>query len=87
MAASLARPGDSPFEQNADHITDFELGDQSFNWIGLGAFTGSAGELRYQVIDGSAHLFGDTNGDRKADFEIVLDQVTALPPPNDFLIG
>ncbi len=97
------RPGDSPFGQNADHITDFELGDlidlslidansrtagdQAFNWIGLGGFTGSAGELRYQVIDGSAHLYGDTNGDRKADFEIVLDQVTALPPPTDFLIG
>jgi Ca2+-binding RTX toxin-like protein len=97
------RPGDSSFGRNADHITDFELGDlidlslidassraagdQAFNWIGLGAFTGSAGQLRYQVIDGSAHLYGDTNGDRTADFEIVLDQVTALPPPTDFLIG
>lgn len=97
------RPGDSPFGRNADHITDFELGDlidlslidassraagdQAFDWIGLGAFTGAAGQLRYQVIDGSAHLYGDTNGDRVADFEIVLDHVSALPPPIDFLIG
>ncbi len=97
------RPGDSPLGRNADHITDYELGDlidlslidassraagdQAFDWIGLGAFTGAAGQLRYQVIDGSAHLYGDTNGDRVADFEIVLDQVSALPPPIDFLIG
>lgn len=97
------RPGDSSPGSNADHITDFELGDlidlslidassrtagdQAFDWIGLGAFTGSAGQLRYQVIDGNTHLYGDTNGDRNADFEIVLDQVTGLPPPGDFLIG
>jgi Ca2+-binding RTX toxin-like protein len=99
----FARPGDSSPGRNADHITDFELGDlidlslidansgaagnQAFDWIGLGAFTGTAGQLRYQVIEGDTHLYGDTNGDRQADFEIVLDQITELPPPGIFLIG
>ena len=97
------KPGDSPVSPKADHITDFQLGDlldlslidantkvagdQGFNWIGMGLFTGHAGELRFAVVDGSAHVFGDTNGDRVADFEIVLDHVTTLPGATDFLIG
>ena len=46
--------------------------DDSFRWIGSGAFSGSAGELRGQAIDGSLHIFADVNGDALADFEIVL---------------
>lgn len=97
------RPGDTSVGRNADHITDFQLGDllnlslidanskqagdQAFDWIGMGLFTGRAGELNYTVVNGSAHIFGDTNGDRVADFEIVLDNVNALPGATDFLIG
>jgi len=62
------------------------LDDQAFSWIGAGAFTKSAGQLRYEVIAGNAHITGDMNGDSKADFEIVLDAVTSLPGSGDFLI-
>jgi Ca2+-binding RTX toxin-like protein len=69
------------------NISAKSKGDQSFNFIGMGAFDGTAGELRYDVIAGSAHLYGDVNGDKKADFEIILDGVSALPTnPLDFLI-
>ncbi|MDB5423578.1 MAG: hypothetical protein JWQ29_994 [Phenylobacterium sp.] len=48
-------------------------GDQAFTFIGLHGFHRIAGELRYEVSGGAAHLMGDTNGDGIADF--VLDVV------------
>ena len=60
--------------------------DQAFTWIGSANFSKVAGQLRYEVIGGSAHITGDLNGDNKADFEIVLDGVTSLPGTSDFLI-
>jgi Ca2+-binding RTX toxin-like protein len=53
------------------------LGD-TFQFIGTAAFSGDAGELRIRFIDaaGSANdktiIQGDTNGDRRPDFEIEL---------------
>ena len=96
--------GESAVGRPADHITDFALGDlidlslidantrskgdQAFTFTGLAAFSGAAGELRYDVIGGDVHLFGDINGDRKADFEIVFDGVNSLPlNPAEFLIA
>jgi len=43
-------------------------GNQDFAFIGSGAFTGVAGQLRY---DGT-HLMGDINGDGVADFSITI---------------
>ena len=48
-------------------------GDQGFAFIGTGAFTGSAGELRYQQAGGNTYVYGDTNGDGTADFMIRVD--------------
>lgn len=59
--------------------------NDKFSFIGTGAFHNQAGELRYQVIDGSAHVMGDVNGDGKADFDIVLDRVTALQASDFYL--
>ncbi|WP_114952115.1 M10 family metallopeptidase C-terminal domain-containing protein [Sphingosinicella terrae] len=69
-----------------DVITDFRRGqdkidlsgldavnggsDDSFSWIGSGAFSGSAGELRAYSSGGSSFLAGDTDGDGVADFMI-----------------
>jgi len=51
-------------------------GDQAFNFIGNGAFTGTAGELRYDFVDTTTTqntlVYGDTNGDGIADFAIRL---------------
>ena len=49
-------------------------GNQAFNFIGSGAFTGVAGQLHF--VGGI--LSGDVNGDKKADFEIFLPGVSTL---------
>ena len=60
-------------------------GDQAFAFIGTGAFTGAAGQLRYQQISGNTYLQGDTDGDGDADFWIRLDGLHNLQA-SDFLI-
>ncbi len=47
--------------------------DQDFAFIGTGAFTGTAGQLRYDQISGNTYVYGDTDGDSSADFMIRLD--------------
>lgn len=44
--------------------------DQAFSFIGMSAFSGKSGELRYQLNHGQLELLGDVNGDRVADFMI-----------------
>lgn len=53
-------------------------GDDAFSFIGSGAFTGVAGQLRVEVVGGETRVSGDTNGDGVADFLIRLDGVHAL---------
>jgi hypothetical protein len=63
-------------------------GNQAFDWIGSSAFfSGAPGQLRYTVQADGVHLFGDVNGDRRADFEIVLDGLSDLPiGPPDYIV-
>lgn len=56
-------------------------GDQAFSYIGSGAFSGRAGQLHY--VNGM--LEGDTNGDRIADFQIVMQNVGAFAT-GDFIL-
>jgi Ca2+-binding RTX toxin-like protein len=51
-------------------------GNQAFTFRANAAFTGAAGQLRYQHVGNDTHILGDTNGDRVADFVIVSDLVT-----------
>ncbi|HEV2746290.1 MAG TPA: hypothetical protein VGW34_03205 [Allosphingosinicella sp.] len=53
-------------------------GDQNFRFIGTDAFSGVAGELRYQAIRGDAFLQGDVNGDGLADFFVRIEGVTEV---------
>ncbi|WP_438749613.1 calcium-binding protein [Pararhizobium sp. O133] len=53
-------------------------GDQAFIYLGKGAFTGKAGELRYDKLASDTYIYADTNGDKKADFSIHLDDAVAL---------
>ena len=46
-------------------------GDQAFTFIGTGAFTNSAGQLRAELSGGVLHILGDTNGDGVADLHIL----------------
>jgi len=83
----------------ADRITDFQHGpdrldltlidavaggaDNAFTFIGGGAFTGSAGQLRAYSSAGNFFVAGDVNGDGVADFTI---QTNILLVNNDFVL-
>lgn len=69
------------FERGRDRI-DLRLidanvylsGDQSFSFIGEEHFSGSAGELRFY----GGRVFGDVDGDGRADFAIRVSETTSL---------
>jgi Ca2+-binding RTX toxin-like protein len=48
-------------------------GDQAFTWIGGKDFSGKAGELHVERVDGQTYVSGDWNGDKVADFMIHLE--------------
>ena len=66
-------------------------GDQSFSWRGAAAFNGHAGQLRYVIsnVAGTASdktvVYGDLNGDRRADFQVELTGLHHLTS-SDFLL-
>ncbi|WP_162854526.1 right-handed parallel beta-helix repeat-containing protein [Sphingobium estronivorans] len=59
--------------------------NDAFKFIGTGAFTKVAGQLRYEVVNGDSHVSGDVNGDGIADFTIVLQHVDTLRA-SDFIL-
>ena len=52
--------------------------NQNFEFIGTQRFHKDAGQLHYQVRNGNAIVSGDTDGDGRADFSFVVDDVTRL---------
>lgn len=46
--------------------------DQAFRFLGTGQFNNKAGELRYQFQKENTLIFGDVDGDGRADFSIEL---------------
>lgn len=60
-------------------------GDQEFTYLGTGAFTGAAGQLRYQVMGSETIIMGDLNGDGASDFMIRVAGVHALAEGSFFL--
>lgn len=80
------------FEQGVDLIdlsaldaNRAQAGDQAFTFIGAAAFSGTAGELRYEAIEGGVRILGDYNGDAVADIGIVLQGIT-VPVSTDFVL-
>lgn len=53
-------------------------GDDAFTFIGNGAFTGTAGQLRFQAEAGGVRIQGDVDGNGVADFEIILNGLNAV---------
>lgn len=96
--AATARDRITDFTQSQDHIdlanidasTTASL-DQAFGWIGVSAFSGVAGQLRYQKYDYSGTatdltiVTGDVNGDRVADFSIEIAGLRTLAA-GDFIL-
>lgn len=83
------------FEQAVDVISlaridaDTTLaGNQAFNFIAAGGFTGTSGELRYEQTNGGFVVQADVDGDGAADFEIQVDDIQGLSGLNasDFLL-
>ena len=66
--------------------------NDAFQFVGTGAFTGAAGQLRYETVDvaGTAgdytKILGDLNGDKIADFEIILVGNTSPLHSADFIL-
>lgn len=60
-------------------------GNQKFDFIGDDAFHGHAGEIRFKIVLDDTFIYGDTNGDRKADFVIKLDTAVELAT-GDFIL-
>lgn len=48
-------------------------GDDAFTYLGTGAFTGVAGQLRYAWVGSFTMVYGDTNGDSVTDLAIMLN--------------
>jgi Ca2+-binding RTX toxin-like protein len=93
---------------SGDRILDFLVGDKidlstldaktgtkkndAFQFIGEAAFTGAAGQLRYERVDLAgtaddyAKVLGDVNGDGVADFEIILVGNTTTLGATDFIL-
>jgi Ca2+-binding RTX toxin-like protein len=53
-------------------------GDQAFAFIGTGAFSGVAGQVRVQASGANLLVLADVNGDRVADFSVLVDGLTSL---------
>ncbi|WFU86316.1 M10 family metallopeptidase C-terminal domain-containing protein [Rhizobium sp. CC1099] len=60
-------------------------GNQSFSWIGVGQFSGQAGELRYDQLAADTNVYGDVNGDNVPDFMIHLVESQSLSSSFFFL--
>jgi hypothetical protein len=59
--------------------------NQKFEFIGPHKFNKDAGELRYAKKNGDTYIYGDINGDGRADFSIVIDASLKLKA-GDFLL-
>lgn len=57
-------------------------GNQAFKFIGLAEFSEKAGQLNYEKTKSGVIVYGDVNGDGKADFSIFVDDVSALKSGN-----
>ena len=59
-------------------------GDQNFTFIGKDKFNGVAGELRINRMNGATHVLVDTDGNKRADMEIIIQGVDHVSA-HDFL--
>jgi hypothetical protein len=58
--------------------------DDAFAFLGASAFTGHAGELRYEAKGGFAHVFADLDGDGRSDMSMIV--AAPLLQASDFIL-
>ena len=86
---SPARPGAVRIDGDRIDLTQVDAiagndGDDAFTFVGNADFSNKAGELRYEVVEGLTHVFGDTDGDGQADFGFIVNTDTIRT--DDFLL-
>jgi serralysin len=69
-------PGVDKIDLSALDADLWAAGDQAFSFIGMAAFSGNSGELRFQLNHGQLELLGDINGDGVADFMIASNALS-----------
>src|SRR3954451_10536736 len=74
-------PGEDHIDLSAFDANSLTSKQDSFIWIDSAQFHHTAGELRYSA----GLLQADTNGDGRADFEVVLQNSVALHQSDFFL--
>ncbi|MFN3642178.1 MAG: calcium-binding protein [Gemmobacter sp.] len=67
------QPGEDVIDLRLIDANANQAGRQPFTFIFSGLFTGTAGELRVSIEPGQRVILGDIDGDRTADFALVLD--------------
>lgn len=60
-------------------------GDQAFSFIGTAKFSNTAGELRYEKTKADTYVYGDIDGNGKADFVLHIDAAINLKA-GDFIL-
>jgi Ca2+-binding RTX toxin-like protein len=77
-------PGTDKIDLSRIDAAAAAAGDQAFSWIGSGAFSGAAGELRAENLNNQGwYLEGDTDGNGTADFIVQL----TLQGPTPLSVG
>ena len=77
--------GDRIYLNSIDAVASSTTSDQAFKFIGTQAFHNVAGELRFEVSEGYAVVYGDVTGDGVSDFSLKLLGVTSLQS-SDFVL-
>ena len=68
-------------------------GDQAFSWLGAGAFTGAAGQLRFDLNNIAASgvrsytVYADVNGDSAADWSLQIYTAPVSLVPGDWSLA
>lgn len=81
------------FSQKEKDLIDFtaidaslkKAGDQAFTFIGTANFSNTAGEIRYEKAKADTYVYGDIDGNGKADFILHIDSALNLKV-GDFLL-
>lgn len=85
--AMIAKPDTiKDFDVNSGDVIDL-VGAGATSFIGFGAFTHSAGEVRAQIVGAYTFVYGDGDGDGVADFAIQLSGAQALQADDFILAG
>jgi Ca2+-binding RTX toxin-like protein len=71
VIADFTSGSDTLFLMNVD-ANGGALGHGGFTFVGFTPFTGARGDLRFYYSKGDTVVAGDFNGDRKADFSLLL---------------